>query len=42
MSNHPWEQLTSALVDTGVFIYWFCVPVEEIEVIRFFPAPTSE
>lgn len=23
MSEQPWEQLTSALVDTGVFIHWF-------------------
>ena len=23
MNEHPWEQLTSSLVDTGVFIAWF-------------------
>jgi predicted nucleic acid-binding protein len=23
MSEQPWEQLTSTLVDTGVFIHWF-------------------
>lgn len=23
MSEHPWEHLSSVLVDTGVFIHWF-------------------